>query len=102
MECDCSSHTIYEDFFIRRRQDYSAGAPRSFGAVRDVLRRHDLRGVQKLLDEGFRSPRIPTTTRLRCNTLIFKLGTQINLIRFDIGSLRFYLFYLGFRVFIEN
>ena len=37
-----------------------------------------------------------------CNTRIFELGTKINLIRFVIGSIRFYLFYLEFRAYVGN
>jgi hypothetical protein len=37
-----------------------------------------------------------------CNTLIFKLGTQINFARFLLGSIRFLFHYFDFRVFTMN
>ena len=62
VKCDCSSHSISEDF--SPESVTRAEAPRSLDATQEVLEKHYPRKVHEPLDVSFRSTRRYATTWL--------------------------------------
>jgi len=55
MECDCLSHSTYEDYHSRTSRLLEQEHHTASVQLEEVLGRHVLRIVQKLLDDGLRS-----------------------------------------------
>jgi len=64
MECDCSSHTIYEDYYPRESRLFEQEHHAASAQIKKYSE-GTLCEVQELHDGGFRSTRRPATTWLR-------------------------------------